>query len=70
MERMVVMMPCVTRITVQWELLAVTWMHHWYGYLHVIEDMFSWFISSWFGEDGFYDAMGDLVPQLSGSFWH
>ena len=20
------------------------------------------FISSWFGEDGFYDAMGDLVP--------
>ena len=20
--------------------------------------------------DGFYDAMGDLVPQLSGSCWH
>ena len=26
-----------------------------------------WFISSLFGDDGFYDAMGDLVPQLSGS---
>ena len=20
--------------------------------------------------DGFYDAIGDLVPQLSGSLWH
>ena len=29
-----------------------------------------WFISFWFGEDGFYDAMGDLVPWLSGSSWH
>ena len=23
-----------------------------------------------FGEDGFYDAIGDLVPRLSGSSWH
>lgn len=38
MERMVVMMPCVARTMVQWELLAVTWMHHWYGCLHEIGD--------------------------------
>ena len=47
MERMVVMMPCLTHIMVNWELLAVTWMHHWYGYLHVIGDMFSWFRVCW-----------------------
>ena len=36
-----------------------------------VQDYFLvWFISFWFGEDGFYDAIGDLVPQLSGSSWH
>ena len=36
-----------------------------------VQDYFLvWFISSWFGEDGFYDAIGDLVPRLSGSSWH
>ena len=28
-----------------------------------------WFISFWFEEDGFYDAISDLVPRLSGFFF-
>ena len=35
-----------------------------------VQDYFLvWFISSWFGEDGFYDAIGDLVPRLSEIFF-
>ena len=53
----------------------ISWIHRLVGSSNsdevIVQDYFLvWFISSWFGEDGFYDVMGDLVPQLSGSSWH
>ena len=51
----------------------IAWIHDLVGAFDsdevTVQDYFLvWFISSWFGEDRFYDTIGDLVQQLSGSF--
>ena len=45
----------------------IAWIHDLVGACDsdevTVQDYFLvWFISSWFGEDGFYDALGNLVP--------